>query len=62
VRKTLSQEIDLRARGVEFVDKSEEGPESQAYRDHLNSSGSPSDAVAMNYRWHPGTELARKSA
>ena len=62
VRKTLSQELDLRARGVDYVDKKDEGPESPAYRGQLNSSGSPSDAVAMNYRWHPGTELARKSA
>lgn len=62
VRKTLSEEIDLRARGTEYVDKSEEGRASQAYREQLNSSGSPSDAVAMNYRWQPGTELAKKIA
>ena len=62
VRQVLSQEIDLRARGTEYVDKTEEGPESKAYRDQLNTTGSPSDAVALNYRWHPGTELAKKIA
>jgi len=62
VRKTLSQEIDLRARGTQYVSKAEESPESLAYRDQLNSFGSPTDAIAMSYRWQPGTELARKSA
>ena len=31
------------------------------YRQHVNSQGSPSDAVAMGYRWQPGTELGRKA-
>lgn len=62
VRKTLSEEIDLRARGTKFVHKTEEGEASKRYREQLNSTGSPSDAVAMNYRWQPGTELAKKIA
>lgn len=61
VRKTLREEMALRARGTQYVDKSEEGPASQQYRQQLNSTGSPSDAVARNYRWQPGTELAKSA-
>ena len=57
VRATLAAEVDLRARGEDFVDQSEEGPESQVYRDYLNSEGSPTEAVATGYAWRPGTEL-----
>ena len=57
VRETLVAEVDLRARGEDFVDQSEEGPESQAYRDYLNSEGSPTEAIATGYGWRPGTEL-----
>jgi rubrerythrin len=57
VRKVLSQEVDLRARGTQIVHKSEEGRESQEYREHLNSSGSPSETVAAGYQWKPGAEL-----
>ncbi|MBA4141972.1 MAG: hypothetical protein H0X43_02980 [Nitrosospira sp.] len=59
VRKILNQEVDLRARGTQFVPKSQEGPESQQYREHLNSSGSPTNTVAAGYQWSPGTELVR---
>lgn len=62
VRKTLSEEINLRARGADYVGLEEESQASLEYREQMNSHGSPSDAVANNYRWHPGTELARKSA
>jgi hypothetical protein len=62
VRKVLNQEVDLRARGTEFVDKSEERPESQEYREHMNSEGSPSETVAAGYQWSPGTELNHKIA
>lgn len=62
VRQVLSQEVDLRARGAQYVHKDQEGAGSQEYRQQLNSTGSPSDAVAAGYCWHPGTELARKSA
>ena len=61
VRKTLREEIDLRARGTQYVDKSEDSPASMQYRKQLNSTGSPSDAVARNYRWHPGTELSKSA-
>ena len=62
VRDTLNREIDLRSLGTQYVSKDQESEKSKAYRDHLNSSGSPTEAVAANYRWHPGTELARRSA
>lgn len=61
VRQTLNEEIDLRARGTEFVNKDQEGHESLEYREHLNSEGSPSEAVSTGYQWTPGTELARRS-
>lgn len=59
VRETLQREIDLRANGQEFVDLEFESDESLAYRDHLNSEGSPSETVSDGYRWQPGTELNR---
>lgn len=62
VRQTLEQEVDLRANGTEFVGKDEESQETLRYREHMNSEGSPSEAVAEGYMWQPGTELARKSA
>lgn len=60
VRQTLAAERDLRANGTEIVPLEEESEASIAYRDHMNSAGSPSEIVAENYRWRPGTELALK--
>jgi hypothetical protein len=62
VRETLRNEADLRAKGTEFVPSREEGPESQRYRQHLESDGSPSETVATGYRWRPGTELTAGDA
>jgi hypothetical protein len=61
VRETLQKEVDLRARGTDFVDVSVEAPDSPSalYRDQMNSEGSPSELVASGYRWRPGTELSR---
>jgi hypothetical protein len=59
VRETLLREVDLRARGEEYVDLKLEGESSRQYRERMNSEGSPSEAVAEGYRWHPGTELSR---
>jgi hypothetical protein len=59
VRETLEAEVDLRARGEEIVPLDEESNASVEYRNHLNSEGSPSERVAENYRWTPGTELNR---
>jgi hypothetical protein len=57
VRETLSQEVDLRASGTQFVSKEEEPERSLAYREQMNSEGSPTETVAAGYRWMPGTEL-----
>ncbi|WP_027157075.1 hypothetical protein [Methylobacter luteus] len=62
VRQTLDKEVDLRTSGTQFVDKAQEDQASLAYRQHVNSSGSPSESVAEGYQWMPGTELNRKVA
>jgi hypothetical protein len=59
VRKVLADEVDLRADGTQFVDKSQEPQRSIDYREQLNSAGSPTEQVADGYRWRPGTELKR---
>ncbi len=62
VRDTLQSEIDLRARGMDYVGMADETRASQEYRVQLNAEGSPSDVVAAGYRWLPGTELLRTTA
>ncbi|MGX2031086.1 MULTISPECIES: hypothetical protein [Methylocaldum] len=62
VRKVLDQEVNLRTRGTQFVDKSQEDSASLDYRQHMNSDGSPSQTVAAGYQWSPGTELNRRVA
>jgi hypothetical protein len=59
VREVLEKEVDLRARGTQFIPKSEEKKDSPSvkYRDQLNSDGSPTETVAAGYIWKPGTEL-----
>ncbi len=59
LREVIEKETDLRKDGTRFVDSLREGASSQAYRDQMNSSGSPSDIVSARYSWTPGTELAR---
>jgi hypothetical protein len=39
------------------VDREQEHERTRAYRDQLNSAGSPSETVAAGYVWRPGTEL-----
>jgi len=60
VRQVLAQEVDLRARGTEYITSAEETPESPSVvqRNILNAAGVPSEDVARGYRWMPGTELA----
>lgn len=60
VREVLTREVSLRANGTEFVPESQESKASLAYREHMNSEGSPTEIVAAGYRWLPGTELTRK--
>jgi hypothetical protein len=62
VRDTLNQEVDLRADGSQFVPLDEESQASIDYRSHMNADGSPSEAVAADYRWQPGTELNSRAA
>lgn len=59
VRKVLANEVDLRANGVAIVPRAQESSRSVLYRDHLNSAGSPSEIIAADYHFTPGTELAR---
>ena len=60
VRNTLAEEMDLRAKGHDYVDKKNEGHASRDYRNHLNSEGVPAEAVSAGYQWAPGTELSLK--
>ncbi|XXF06832.1 hypothetical protein J3Q00_12180 [Pseudomonas sp. D2-3] len=57
VRQTLAQEIDLRARGVDYVAKDKEGRASLDYRARLNGEGVPANVVSAGYHWKPGSEL-----
>ena len=58
VRDVLTREVDLRVRGPDYVERDDESEASLAYREHMNSQGSPSEAVAEGYVYRPGTELA----
>jgi rubrerythrin len=62
IRQTLRNEVDLRTRGPNFIQASEETPDSPSvlYRNQMNSEGSPSEIVAAGYKWIPGTELVEK--
>jgi hypothetical protein len=65
IRETLNREVDLRAAGTAFIHKDEEAeraPLSIAYREQMNSEGSPSEVVAAGYTWTPGTELIEKKS
>ena len=46
---------------ADFVPLEQEPQSSIDYRNHLNSEGSPSETVAADYVWQPGTELSRKA-
>lgn len=58
VREVLRSEVDLRARGAEFVPKDLESQATLHYRETINQAGSPSQIVAAGYHWRPGTEIA----
>lgn len=57
VRQTLEEEVLLSAQGAAIVNRSEESEATREYRKQMNSEGSPSDTVAADYVWIPGTEL-----
>jgi hypothetical protein len=61
VRKTLA-EVPMRKDGTRFVDEDDEAVSSLAYRNQMNSQGSPSQSVSGGYQWTPGTELNRDPA
>ncbi|HYD74430.1 hypothetical protein [Ramlibacter sp.] len=60
VRQVVESETQLRKRGTEFVDESQEGRSSLDYRKAVNAGGSPSETVAATWSWTPGTELMRE--
>jgi len=65
VRETLTNEVDLRAAGTQFINKEDEpdrAPLSISYREQMNSEGSPSEIVAAGYTWTPGTELTEEKS
>ena len=57
VREVLENEVHLRALGTQFVAPDQESDETLAYREQLNSEGSPTEIAAAGYCWRPGTEL-----
>lgn len=60
VRDVLRNEVNLRARGTQFVDKEEESVATRIYRQRLHQDGVPSEFAALNYFWVPGGELTKK--
>ncbi|MGH9894267.1 MAG: hypothetical protein ACREA0_20240 [bacterium] len=62
VRDVLRAEVDLSAAGADYVDKTKETAATRAYRNQMNSDGSPSDTVAAGYVWMPGSEVVAMGA
>jgi hypothetical protein len=62
IRQTLAKEVNLSAKGTQYVDRKDESQRTIDYRSMLNADGSPSEIVAAGYLWAPGTELNRKVA
>ena len=60
VRKVLKDEVPFRAQGKQ-IGKKPETPSSRNYREQMNSKGSPSELIAVGYKWKPGTELAEET-
>ncbi|AKK24677.1 hypothetical protein [Pandoraea oxalativorans] len=61
VRSVLHKEVQMGAKGTEYVQSTDASDASNAYRDGLNAEGSPTDTVATGYQWKPGTELNTKA-
>ena len=62
VRETLANEGHLRSHGPHVVSPEQENPASIAYREQMGSEGVPSEIVAADYQYTPGTELNRAGA
>lgn len=60
VRDVLASEVAYTANGTE-IGQFQETQATLRYRDQMNSDGSPSEMIAGNYVWGPGTELLRKA-
>jgi hypothetical protein len=60
VRQVLANEVSFTANGP-AMGPLEDTAETRAYRDHLNSEGSPSDTVSAGWHWRPGGELPRQA-
>lgn len=60
VREVLRNEVNMRARGTEFISFGEESEATKIYRQRVNLDGSPSEMVALDYIWTPGGELNLK--
>jgi hypothetical protein len=58
IRATLA-EVPQRKDGTQFVAEDDEAVSSLAYRNHMNSQGSPNQTASAGYQWTPGTELNR---
>lgn len=63
VRQVLQSQVNLRAVGTQFVDKSQVPADSPSnvYRAQVNAKGSPSEIVSAGYQWRPGTELMERA-
>lgn len=57
VRQVLRDEVNLRADGPRFIDKSQEPERSMAYRRQMNADGSPSNSISAGWQWSAGGEL-----
>jgi hypothetical protein len=61
IRQTLTNEVNLRALGTDFVPSEPIDSESARYRAQMNANGSPTSIVAEGYVWRPGTEAAERN-
>jgi hypothetical protein len=59
VRQVLAKEVEYTAVGPQ-IGPFQDTPRTLAYREQLNSQGSPTELVAAGYQWSPGTELVKK--
>ncbi len=57
IRGVLEAEVDLRAKGTNYVPLEQESPQSLRQRAILNADGSPTNTVSAGYQWAPGTQL-----
>jgi hypothetical protein len=61
VREVLAKEVNYRANKTE-IGPIQDSKETLAYREQMNSAGSPSENVAAGFAWSPGGEVAARMA